>query len=171
MRAELRAWLGERLGLPPNEVPLLHARSGRLELSPPYNDWSLSVSSRRELGLIAISPPGQGAIGVDVEWLDPAFDFTVLLPPLLTAPERAVLDTVPTLSRREAFFRLWTRKEAVAKALGLGVAAFDAGLDLSALPPTNVSGWRAVSTLGHNCRVRDLVVSPKYVAAVAQLHP
>jgi 4'-phosphopantetheinyl transferase len=167
VRSALRVWLGERLGLLALQVPLQTASMGRLELGSPYQDWSVSVSTRRELGLIAVNEPGQGVVGVDIEWLDPAFDFSALGAPGLTPAERAALETTPAPTRLAAFFRLWTRKEAVAKALSLGVAAFDAGLDLSALSPAESSHWQTLHLLGHSCRVRDLPVSPGYVAALA----
>jgi phosphopantetheinyl transferase len=172
MRADLRALLSERLGLSPRHVPLQHAYLGRLELASPYKEWSVSTSARHRLGVIALSPPGGGVIGVDVEWLDPAFDFTALRPPALAMPESTTLDALPAPARREAFFRLWTRKEAVAKALGLGVAAFDAGLDLSALPAAESTHALSVSALGQSCNVCDLPggrLPAGYVAALAQL--
>jgi len=167
VRSALRGWLGERLGLPALDVPLQTASTGRLELGPPYQDWSVSVSTRRELGLIAVSEPGQGVVGVDIEWIDPSFDLSALGLPGLTSHERAALDAVPAPARLAAFFRLWTRKEAVAKALSLGVAAFDAGLDLSVLPLTESPRWQTLRALGHSCRVRNLPVAPDYVAALA----
>jgi 4'-phosphopantetheinyl transferase len=166
-RSALRVWLGERLGLPALNVPLQTAPTGRLELAPPYQDWSVSVSTRRELGLIAVSEPGQGVVGVDIEWIDPSFDLSALGLPGLTSRERAALDAVPAPARLAAFFRLWTRKEAVAKALSLGVAAFDAGLDLSVLPLTESARWQTLHLLDHACRVRNLPVAPDYVAALA----
>ena len=171
VRAALLTWLGECLNLPPIRVPLLQSASGRLELAPPYQDWTVSVSASREIGLLAVSQPGQGVVGVDVEWLDDALDLTALGPPALNAAERAALDALPPSSRREAFFRLWTRKEAAAKALGLGVSAFDAGLDLSSLPLTEAHDWREFSAFGQSLALRDLPIPPGYLAALAVVRP
>lgn len=171
VRTALLTWLGELLNLPPDKVPLLQNASGRLELTPPYQDWSVSVSASREIGLLAVSQPGQGLVGVDVEWLDHALDLTALGPPAISSAERAALDALPEFSQREAFFRLWTRKEAVAKALGLGVSAFDAGLDLSALPLAETRDWRKFSALGQSLALRDLPVPSGYLAALAVVQP
>ncbi len=171
VRAALLTWLGECLKLPPDRVPLHQTASGRLELAPPYQDWTVSVSASREIGLLAISPPGQGVVGVDIEWLDQALDLTALGPPAVSPAERTALDALPPASQREAFFRLWTRKEAVAKALGLGVSAFDAGLDLSLLPLIETPEWRKFTTFGQSLALRDLPVPPDHLAALAVVGP
>jgi 4'-phosphopantetheinyl transferase len=171
VRAALLTWLGECLNLAPDRVPLQQSASGRLELTPPYQDWTVSASASREIGLLAVSQPSQGIVGVDVEWLDHALDLTALGPPALNPAERAALDALPESSRREAFFRLWTRKEAVAKALGLGVSAFDAGLDLSTLPLAETRDWRKFSALGQSLALRDLPIPTGYLAALAVVWP
>jgi 4'-phosphopantetheinyl transferase len=171
VRAALLNWLGECLNLAPDRVPLHQTASGRLELTPPYQDWTVSVSASREIGLLAVSQPSQGVVGVDVEWLDHAFDLSALGPPALSPAERAALDALPESSRRDAFFRLWTRKEAVAKALDLGVSAFDAGLDLSTLPLAETRDWRKFSALRQSLALRDLPIPAGYLAALAVVWP
>jgi 4'-phosphopantetheinyl transferase len=167
VRATLRVWLGEFLRLPPALVPLHQAPSGLLGLLLPFQDWSVSVSASRDMGLLSVSPPGQGAVGVDIEWGDTTLDLASLAPPALSVAERSLLDTLPEVSRRAAFFRLWTRKEAVAKALALGVSAFDAGLDLASLPHTEMAAWQDISVFGRSLHLRDLPAPPGYHAALA----
>ena len=74
----------------------------------------VSFSARQDLGLVAIS---RWPIGIDVEFpVHPdAIPFN-----LLRSDERAALDQLEPRARMIAFLRLWSGKEAVAKALGRG---------------------------------------------------
>jgi len=65
--------------------------------------------------LIAIAPAG---VGIDVEHIRHDFDFDVLMDTCFTAEEQAFINQG---ERRNNFFSLWTRKEAVLKANGTGL--------------------------------------------------
>lgn len=167
VRAALREWLAGLIGVAPADVPLRHAAAGRLEVAAPEGGWSVGVSVRGRIGVIAMGPAAEGEVGIDLERVDPTFTLAGLGAPAVTAAERARLDVLSAAERRGAFFRLWTRKEAVAKALGLGAAAFDGGLDLSGLAPAETETWLTLRAGGRDCRVRDVMVEPGYTAAVA----
>jgi 4'-phosphopantetheinyl transferase len=166
-RAALREWLGEILNLRAESVPLTTLPSGRLELMPPASGWSFSVSTRGDVGFIAVGRADAGSLGVDVEKNDSAEMAASLAAPAITEREHRQLDALPPSERTVAALRWWVRKEAVAKALGLGVGAFDAGLDLSALSLTENPDWQNVVALRHDGQVRDLAAPEGYVAAMA----
>lgn len=65
--------------------------------------------------LIAIAPI---AVGIDVEHIRQDFDFDVLMDTCFTAEEHAFINQG---ERRNNFFSLWTRKEAILKANGTGL--------------------------------------------------
>ncbi len=122
-RAALRRLLGERLGLPPQDVPLAAGTHGRPALAGPVGREGLdfNVSHSGAYALIALAE-GPWAVGVDVERCD-AFGVHGLADPaaleslVLSPRERAA----PHAARPD-FPTLWTVKEAVLKCLGLGVA-------------------------------------------------
>jgi 4'-phosphopantetheinyl transferase len=170
VRAALREWLGEVSGIIAAKIALKRLPSGRLELDETPARWTFSVSTRGDLGLIALGRAEDGEVGVDVESnADSAV--AALSAPAFTAAERAKLDTLPSSARTAAALRLWVRKEAVAKALGLGVAAFDAGLDLSALNLAENHDGKTIQFCGRAVRVRDISVAEGYTAAVAVAAP
>lgn len=62
-------------------------------------------------------------VGVDLECLDRTTHFAAILDRVCTPRERALFRARPPAQEREAFFSCWTRKEAIAKALGSGLAS------------------------------------------------
>jgi 4'-phosphopantetheinyl transferase len=60
-------------------------------------------------------------VGVDVEEHRAAVDVEGLAPRLCAPPELEALRALAPAARRVAFFELWTRKEALLKAVGCGL--------------------------------------------------
>ena len=83
-------------------------------------DVGFNVSHSGRHGLIALAPSGR--VGVDVEECVPRRDFDLLSEAVFGPRERADLAAVAGGERIRLFFRLWTLKEAVAKALGTGLS-------------------------------------------------
>lgn len=120
-RAALRELLGERLGIRPASLRLTTTRRGRPELADPHGGLSFNVSHAGEHALIAISPAR--TVGVDIERVDPELDWRQLVDLVCTADEQRLWMAGPAAPlQREYFFRCWTAKEALLKALGIGIA-------------------------------------------------
>lgn len=81
-------------------------------------DISFNLSHSGRHGLIALVPHGR--LGVDVEECVPRRDFDELSEAVFGPHERSALAGVRGRDRVQLFFRLWTIKEALIKALGLG---------------------------------------------------
>jgi 4'-phosphopantetheinyl transferase len=106
-----------------------------------------SVSRSGSLGLLAVTRGRE--VGVDVERIEPRRALGPIADQLFAADEAAELRLLPRERRIARFFALWTRKEAYAKALGVGLA-----IPLDRLRPT--SDWS----------VHDLVLGSDYAGAV-----
>ncbi|MGP3955768.1 4'-phosphopantetheinyl transferase family protein [Nonomuraea sp. 3N208] len=124
--ALLRLVVGRMLGVDPEQVPLDRScdRCGRPHGRPrlPAGTGApvLSVSHAGDCLVVAVGV-GIEAVGVDVEAIDHALDIGELVGIALTELETRTLDALDPPSRPSAFLRLWTRKEAVLKALGAGL--------------------------------------------------
>ncbi|MDQ6745084.1 MAG: 4'-phosphopantetheinyl transferase superfamily protein [Actinomycetota bacterium] len=141
----LRRLLSERLGIAPQHIPLLRQpcpvcgnSTGRPAVDLPGPPLHFSVSRSAGLVLIGTAPT---AVGVDVESLpEPGTVSTVAA--LLHPRERQELAVAAPAERPALFARLWTRKEALLKARGVGIAH---GLDADYIgtQPQAVSpaGW------------------------------
>lgn len=119
-RAALREVLGGWLGVEPASLRFAVTRRGKPELAGVSRGLSFNVSHAGQHALIAISDAR--IVGIDVERVDPTLDWQELADIVCTTEERHVLQTGPATLQRERFFRCWTAKEALLKALGVGIA-------------------------------------------------
>lgn len=122
VRGALRRLLGVRLGMAPASVPLGIDAHGKPALRLPGPQLVFNVSHSDDAGLIALAPARQVAdIGVDIERCRPV-DALALAATAFSRSECAWLDACDDDERLDRFYALWTAREALAKATGLGIA-------------------------------------------------
>jgi len=80
---------------------------------------SFNLSHSEELALVAVTRGRQ--IGVDVEFVRPIDEMEALVERFFTREENWEFSRLDAQARTEAFLRLWTRKEALLKAMGPGL--------------------------------------------------
>lgn len=81
---------------------------------------SFNVSHSGRHGLIALAPGGR--VGVDVEERVPHPNLDELIAAVMGPNERSELAAAPRSRRLHLFFNLWTMKEALSKAHGMGLS-------------------------------------------------
>lgn len=122
VRGALRRLLGVRLGMAPAAVPLGVDVHGKPALRLPEPELVFNVSHSGDAGLIALAPAAAIAdIGVDIEQCRPV-DAPALAATAFSHAECAWLDDCDDDERLDRFYALWTAREALAKATGLGIA-------------------------------------------------
>src|SRR5262249_35174203 len=91
-------------------------------LESPWSESAIqfNVSNSDDVALVAVAIDRE--LGVDVEHVREPRDFESLAAQFFAVSEVAQLRSLPHEQRLEAFYRLWTRKEAVLKAIGTGLA-------------------------------------------------
>jgi 4'-phosphopantetheinyl transferase len=120
-RGYLRLLLGEILELPANELQFEYDEFGKPSVTPTRRmPVQFNVSHSGEIILIAIAI-GR-AVGIDVERIRTDLDLDGIAARFFSANERRILASLAGLSRFEAFYRCWTRKEAYLKARGVGLS-------------------------------------------------
>jgi 4'-phosphopantetheinyl transferase len=167
-RAALRRLLGSRLRRPPQSLLFVYGPHGKPSL-PQAPHIQFNVSHAGSYALIAVS--NEGEIGVDIERCESALDLDALRVHVSSYVERTAGDNV------SGFFELWVVKEAVLKALGLGIA--EHLQDVSVLGRETERGacghrfYRVQVDCAHwhRFRVWPLDVPVGYVAAVAHVEP
>jgi 4'-phosphopantetheinyl transferase len=119
-RAALRRILGDCLGVAPKGLSLAEGDFGKPYLAmtgaPQFN-----LSHSGDLALIAVCR--DLAVGVDIEQTGRGLgELDAIVSGYFSTAERLAYAALPRSERARAFYRGWTRKEAVAKALGLGMS-------------------------------------------------
>lgn len=148
------------VGLHRDEVVVHRGAAGKPEL--PGSPLHASLAHAGDAALVAVT--AAGAVGVDVEPCRPDVDRWALVAHVLSPLERDRLASLPAPRRPRAVLGAWTRKEAVLKAAGCGLAVepnlveIGPGPRVARIPPElgPPSGWALV----------DLPLSG-HVAAVA----
>lgn len=138
-RAALRLLLAERLQVNAAELRLIADDHGKPHLADHPPGVSFNVSHSQDLALIALTDGCP--LGVDVEAWRANRQVAAVARRCFSAEEFARWQALAETERVPAFYALWTRKEAFAKAVGKGIAigleciAFDAEGGLLAVPP------------------------------------
>ena len=125
---------------------------------------AFSLTHGGDLVGVAVQLDGDGPIGLDVEPVRALTDLAGMVRHVGSAAE---------LARRpewspDAFFRTWTRKEALLKATGDGLAEPMTAITLG---PDGVEDWCGAGAPAGPVWLRDLQPRPGYRAAVAGLGP
>jgi 4'-phosphopantetheinyl transferase len=87
------------------------------------NQLEFNVSHTAGQGVLAVA---QSPVGVDIEAIRERSTLSDLVKRYFSPQEIAQFDSLPYALKPEAFFRGWTGKEAVLKAVGVGLADVDA---------------------------------------------
>jgi 4'-phosphopantetheinyl transferase len=123
-RGQLREQLGGWLGQAPAAVVLDTERNGKPYL-PDAPELLFNLSHTRDRGLLALTWRTCGPderLGVDLEATRPLSDLAGLARTAFSRRERAQVLALPPEAQLAAFYEVWTKKEAVIKAFGDGIA-------------------------------------------------
>lgn len=164
-RVSLRRLLGRLLGTRPEQVRLRLGSQGKPALLDNVLHFNLSHSEDRLL--IAVCADDE--LGCDLERLRPQPDLDELARTAFSPAERAAWLALPPDQRLEGFFRVWTCKEALLKALGEGLLHPLHAFDVSVTGPPRLLRWE-----GHDAQAWSLAVDQPEVdtrAAFAMRRP
>jgi 4'-phosphopantetheinyl transferase len=152
--------LGLLLGVEAARVPLSNARSGQPILAGTGYATSLSHSGTQ----IAIAMTDAATIGVDIELSPPRAALRELADVLCSTQEAAYLALLPPAEREPWLLALWTRKEALLKAFGIGLKVSPSSISLAG---TSMIAPPASATRAPACRVQSLQLPIGLVGAWA----
>lgn len=154
-----RALLGQCLNMEAGIVPLSTGPSGQ----PLLPGTALATSLSHSGAGVLIGVGAMDALGVDLERAPPRRALAPLTSTLCTPGEAAALQAMPAATRELALLQLWTRKEALLKAFGVGLAQAPSEI---AVPAGGVVAPQP-GIAAPACRVHDLRLPAGWVGAVA----
>ena len=161
----LRQILAGYLAIRPGEVRLVDDANGKPRIDPSANETDLRFSLARSAHVAVLAIVRHCDVGVDVERVRDMPDWELVAQWAFSQRELRVLDDLPAEQRPYAFFRGWTRKEALLKCRGDGILSgtrrAEVCLDSSDSPCLNGRNLPGCWDL------RDFVPEPGFAAAVA----
>jgi 4'-phosphopantetheinyl transferase len=153
-RGLLRAVLGRYLQTDASQVVFNYGPNGKPLLPTAPAGGTLHFNLGHSDGLALIAVTRHCPVGVDIERIRPLSETGEIAGHFFSPPEAGALEAVPRSQRTEAFFSLWTRKEAWLKALGEGITGALGTVEIPSLPashgqliefrgpPEATAGWR-----------------------------
>jgi len=134
-RTAVRSILAHYVGCDVAEVSITRSSNGKPTLNAPRIPFEFSATRTRGFALCAVA---RAPLGIDAEYRRCLPDAGLLASRILTEGEYAAWQDVAPAIRAERILSAWTRKEAVLKALGVGLR----------VPPNVIEvGWAPRSTI------------------------
>ncbi len=164
-----RIILGSYINVEPRDLRFGCNRYGKPVLLGQIDPYQIhfNLSHSYDIALLAVTLGLR--VGVDIEFYGEANVDDLLTPEVFSQKEMEVLHRLPATERRQAFYNCWTKKEALAKAIGYGLAhpfqlpefpiAPEQSADLVTMPWTQRDA--------HCWSLRSLNIAEAYVGALA----
>lgn len=164
-RGMLRQILSQYINIPPKEIAFIYGTKGKPHIlnDPIY----FNLSHANDLLMLALS--SDKVIGADIEYKRPMDNMATVARMNFSAYEQSVFFNLPNDEKVDAFYQLWTRKEAYIKAVGDGFA-----LPLSGFDITLDDEPRLLRSLNHDVEqwvFRSFEVKNGYVGTVCMTAP
>jgi 4'-phosphopantetheinyl transferase len=117
----LRIILSHYIGIEPDRIEFVFGQNGKPALKETMNnnDIRFNLSFSGGLCLFAISRYRE--IGVDIEFSDRLLECDQIVHNFFAEKEKYFYCFLNKYQKKSAFFKLWTKKEAVTKAIGIGL--------------------------------------------------
>jgi len=170
-RSTLRNILGHLLKTNSQKFEFTYTKHGMPMLSPTtgYAEINFNVSHSYDIALIAITI--NQPVGIDIEKIRTDIDFEKLAARFFSEREYAEIMKYDGQKRLHSFFATWTRKEAIVKAVGTGIASglksFDVSVDPIAPAKLIESRWGEEIISDWNLTTID--TSNEYFASMATI--
>jgi 4'-phosphopantetheinyl transferase len=172
-RGLLRLLVGTCLGADARSLEFSYSETGKPDLRQPRTSSPLRFNVAHSGGRALYALARGSAVGIDIEQVRDGVDWDGIAHRFFAPGEREVLARLPARARRRAFFETWTRKEAMLKATGAGIAGGLDGLVLARRPGKRVFIDRCdlPGIVPFGWSLFDLPVARGFVAALAVESP
>lgn len=158
-------------GTPAQDFTFRIDRYGKPEISEELEQGRLRFNLSHSRGLVCCAITWQRDVGIDVERVTRNADIDGLAGQVFAVDELAFLRQLEDCARRDAFFAIWTVKEAYTKAVGRGLSIPLDGFSVCLDPPSLVIGQSLLGDpeagKGEDWQVRLSQPIPGYTFAVA----
>jgi 4'-phosphopantetheinyl transferase len=169
----VRQVLGRHADADPATLTFARNRHGKPYLVPRANGPNLQFSVSHSGDCCMLAVQRNHSIGVDVEKVRDLPQAMDIVQSYFTPAESKALAALQGTAQRDAFFVLWTHKEAAVKGLGISLAAHLGRLEFELDPAgqLRLAAWDGDRSVAQRWSILRLDPEPGYVAALASEHP
>ncbi len=157
--AALRIVLARYAHYAPNELQFGANAFGKPHLTNAVG-LHFNLSHSHDAAVIAVA---HTEIGIDIEAVRPLDDLLNMAQQFFCADEAEALQQLPPAAQTQAFYRIWTRKEAYLKAIGTGLSTNLNEIRVPVGEQAQVGVWEPLTARLH---VRELEAPLPYVCAL-----
>ena len=168
-RGILKQIIAKYLAIEPKNLLFEYNRFGKPFLNSDFlkHDLRFNMSHSKNIALYCISY--QKDVGIDIEYIREDVEFQQIIHRFFSHKEKEFIQKITIDKRREAFFRIWTRKEAVLKALGKGISF---PIQMVNVPYNRSNFIIRINNVDDQCKesswyVQDLLPANNYIASIA----
>lgn len=156
----LRQILACYVQLPAEELVIERGEFGKPYLLD-FPQWQFNLSHSGEKLLIAVS--NEMPVGIDIEKIKPRRALTELVKKCFAVSEQNYWLNLPESEKLTVFYDFWTRKEAVVKGIGRGIAL---GLNRCEIDTNQPEAFLNLP-VNEKWHTKKIEFSPDYCAAIA----
>ena len=168
-RSTLRKLLGVYLHCAPSTIRFTYAAQGKPALAeqPSSQQLHFNVSHSQESALFAFVWDRE--VGVDIEAMRSEVEIEGIFPSISSPEELSRWETIPASAKRAAFFSLWSRKEALVKAIGQGIGypLQEVTVGFSEQLPQQIRLAQTLDAQSREWQIWELPVESNFRAALA----
>lgn len=169
-RGILRTLIFCQSGIKPSFIKYHLTQYGKPELEKDLNKSSLKFNLSHSKNCLCIGITYDIEIGVDIEFIDPIPELTDLAKTYLSPKEYEHIIKLPEQHRYRDFYLLWTKKEAITKALGQGLSIPLRDIEISQINgdnPMNIEVVDRASGHSHSLFLETFEIDKHFMGAAA----
>jgi len=157
-----RKMMADATGLPPRQITFVESEEDKPRALNAAG-WDFNVSHSGDYVAVAV---GQDQVGVDLEQIRPVREMELIADRYFHPDEAEAWRSLAPGLREEAFFVLWSAREAAMKCVGFGLAR---GLSITRVDPRILKEGRGFARVGESALEVKRVSAPHgYVAMLGQ---
>jgi 4'-phosphopantetheinyl transferase len=164
VRGLLRMLLGAYLQRDPASLEFIYSANGKPSLSVGSGGDSIQFNISHSQAQVLYAFSADQAVGVDIEGVNPLISYIDLAHRICTPKEQRAFDQLPPSRQAQAFYKIWTRKEALVK---LGGNRLYEKLSILEVPAHPTAGSYWILAEDRPIWLQDLELAEGFAGAIA----
>ena len=117
----MRTVLSLYLQRPAESLEFVRAEKGKPSLKRRLHEPELQFNLSHSHNLAIVALANAQSLGVDIEYINPKHEWKKIIHRFFTDTEQSAIFSLPEAQQEQAFYQVWTRKEAHMKVTGQGL--------------------------------------------------